>query len=185
MRREGQRLAKLAAAHAATQAQAADYEDAAERAFVQGIALDVTPQIDDNGSVMLHVHPTVSVVTENQKPIDLGTLGRYTLPLASSAINETDSIVRVRDGEIVAIGGLMQQDSSMDRSGVPGLSDAPLVGGLFRQKSQSRSKYELVILIKPTVVTDEAATWPGPDGETAEIARQNVVSPVADARLGR
>ena len=153
--------------------------------FFSGIALDVTPQIDDNGSVMLHVHPTVSVVTENQKPIDLGTLGRYTLPLASSAINETDSIVRVRDGEIVAIGGLMQQDSSMDRSGVPGLSDAPLVGGLFRQKSQSRSKYELVILIKPTVVTDEAATWPGPDGETAEIARQNVVSPVADARLGR
>jgi len=97
--------------------------------FFSGIALDVTPQIDDNGSVMLHVHPTVSVVTENAKPIDLGTLGRYTLPLASSAINETDSIVRVRDGEIVAIGGLMQQESSLDRSGVPGLSTAPVVGG--------------------------------------------------------
>lgn len=139
--------------------------------FFSGIALDVTPQIDDNGTVMLHVHPTVSVVTERQKPIDLGTLGRYTLPLASSSINETDSIVRVRDGEVVAIGGLMQQDSSSDRSGVPGLSDAPGVGGLFRQKSTARSKYELVILIKPTIVTDEGGSWPQPDGPAAaEVA---------------
>lgn len=139
--------------------------------FFSGIALDVTPQIDDNGTVMLHVHPTVSVVTERQKPIDLGTLGRYTLPLASSSINETDSIVRVRDGEVVAIGGLMQQDSSSDRSGVPGLSEAPVVGGLFRQKSTARSKYELVILIKPTIVTDEAGSWPQPDGPAAaEVA---------------
>lgn len=145
--------------------------------FFSGIALDVTPQIDDNGSVMLHVHPTVSVVTENAKPIDLGTLGRYTLPLASSAINETDSIVRVRDGEIVAIGGLMQQESSLDRSGVPGLSTAPVVGGLFRQKAVSRSKYELVILIRPTVVTDEASTWPDERGEAAEIAQRGLDVP--------
>lgn len=135
--------------------------------FFSGIALDVTPQIDDNGTVMLHVHPTVSVVTERQKPIDLGTLGRYTLPLASSSINETDSIVRVRDGEVVAIGGLMQQDSSSDRSGVPGLSEAPVVGGLFRQRSSSRSKYELVILIKPTIVSDDGGTWPQPQGVAA------------------
>lgn len=135
--------------------------------FFSGIALDVTPQIDDNGTVMLHVHPTVSVVTERQKPIDLGTLGRYTLPLASSSINETDSIVRVRDGEVVAIGGLMQQDSSSDRSGVPGLSEAPVVGGLFRQKTTSRSKYELVILIKPTIVSDDGGSWPQPNGVAA------------------
>jgi MSHA biogenesis protein MshL len=135
--------------------------------FFSGIALDVTPQIDDNGTVMLHVHPTVSVVTERQKPIDLGTLGRYTLPLASSSINETDSIVRVRDGEVVAIGGLMQQDSSSDRSGVPGLGEAPVVGGLFRQRSTSRSKYELVILIKPTIVSDDGGTWPQPQGVAA------------------
>lgn len=145
--------------------------------FFSGIALDVTPQIDDNGTVMLHVHPTVSVVTENQKPIDLGTLGRYTLPLASSAINETDSIVRVRDGQIVAIGGLMQQDSSQDRSGVPVLSTTPVIGSLFRQKSVSRSKYELVILIRPTVVTDEASSWPGMQGDVADIASQGLSVP--------
>lgn len=78
--------------------------------------------------------------------------------------------MRVRDGEIVAIGGLMQQDSSMDRSGVPGLSSAPVVGGLFRQKAVSRSKYELVILIKPTVVTDESATWPDATGMATELS---------------
>lgn len=127
--------------------------------FFSGIALDVTPQIDENGTVMLHVHPTVSVVAEKEKTIDLGTLGSYKLPLASSTINETDSIVRVKDGQIVAIGGLMQQDSTSDRNGVPGLSDVPALGGLFRFKSQSSSKRELVILIKPTVITDNGQ-WP-------------------------
>lgn len=128
--------------------------------FFSGIALDVTPQIDESGTVMLHVHPTVSVVAEKEKTIDLGTLGSYKLPLASSAINETDSIVRVRDGQIVAIGGLMQQDSMNDRSGVPGLSELPGVGGLFRYRASSNNKHELVILIKPTVISEDGQGWP-------------------------
>ncbi|MEY2874062.1 MAG: hypothetical protein RLZZ373_1433, partial [Pseudomonadota bacterium] len=76
--------------------------------FFSGIALDVTPQIDKDGMVMLHVHPSISTVTEKQKSINLGSLGSYKLPLAASTISETDSIVRVKDGQIVAIGGLMQ-----------------------------------------------------------------------------
>lgn len=123
--------------------------------FFSGIALDVTPQIDDTGTVMLHVHPTISVVSEKQKNIDLGSLGQYRLPLAASTVNETDSIVRVADGQIVAIGGLMQQEVRDGRSGVPGLSEVPVVGGLFRQTDQLDSKRELVILIKPTVVKED------------------------------
>jgi MSHA biogenesis protein MshL len=68
----------------------------------------VTPQIDEDNNIILHIHPSVSVVTEKNKNINLGTLGTFSLPLASSSINETDSIVRVRDGNIVAIGGLME-----------------------------------------------------------------------------
>ena len=127
--------------------------------FFSGVALDVTAQIDDSGTVMLHVHPTVSNVTEKTKNIDLGTLGNFTLPLALSTVSETDSIVRVRHGQIVAIGGLMTQDQRDGRNGLPGLSELPFFGALFRQKTGSLSKRELVILIKPTVIGEEGL-WP-------------------------
>jgi MSHA biogenesis protein MshL len=120
--------------------------------FFSGIALDVTPQIDDNNNVILHVHPQVSSVVEKRKVIDLGTLGTFTLPLASSNINETDTIVRVQDGNIVAIGGLMRESSSQDRSQVPGLGDQPGIGNLFTQRGRTSTKSELVILLKPTIV---------------------------------
>lgn len=127
--------------------------------FFSGIALDVTPEIDASGNVMLHVHPSISVVTEKQKNVDLGELGSFTLPLASSAINETDSIVRVPNGQIVAIGGLMREEADNDRNAVPGLGDVPGLGALFRNKSRSDSKRELVILIKPTVINEDGSGW--------------------------
>ena len=120
--------------------------------FFSGISLDVTPQIDDQNNIILHVHPAVSVVAEKQKVIDLGTLGNFVLPLAASSINETDSIVRVRDGNIVAIGGLMKQDQSEGRTQLPGLGNVPGLGLLFGQRSKALQKRELVILIKPTVI---------------------------------
>ena len=127
--------------------------------FFSGISLDVTPQIDDAGNVMLHVHPTISTVSEKNKIIDLGALGAFRLPLAASTVNETDSIVRVRDGQIVAIGGLMKTELHDERTGMPGLSDLPGVGALFRQTAKLQSKRELVIMIKPTVIQEDGA-WP-------------------------
>lgn len=121
--------------------------------FFSGIALDVTPQIDEDGNIILHVRPSVSSVTEKTKNLDLGTLGTFTLPLASSAINESDTIVRVRDGNVVAIGGLMQQTQNDGTSKVPGVGDvASGLGGLFRHGNKSLTKRELVVLIKPTVI---------------------------------
>lgn len=137
--------------------------------FFSGISLDVTPQIDEEGNVTLHVHPAISVVSEKDKSIDLGEMGSYQLPLASSSINETDSIVRVKNGHIVAIGGLMRHESSADRSGLPGLSDIPAVGGLFRQKSTSTSKRELVILIKPTVIGEDGSGWTSDEPVTSML----------------
>ena len=126
--------------------------------FFSGIALDVTPQIDDAGNIILHVHPSVSVVTSTNKDIDLGTLGRFTLPLATSTVSETDSVVRLKDGEIAAIGGLMKRASSDTGSGVPGLADVPGVGAFFKNSNASRQKQELVILLKPTLI-DQPADW--------------------------
>ncbi|MBS0323881.1 MAG: secretin N-terminal domain-containing protein [Proteobacteria bacterium] len=125
------------------------------QSYFSGISLDVTPQIDEDNNIILHVHPAVSQVTEKQKVIDLGaTLGVYKLPLASSSVNETDSIVRVQDGNIVAIGGLMTQEQTADRSGLPGTTGSA-AGALFGQRSASYNKQELVILIKPTVIVDD------------------------------
>ena len=121
--------------------------------FFSGISLDVTPQIDDAGRILLHVRPSVSVVTEKIKNIDVGTAGgRLALPLASSAVSETDSVVQVEDGRIVAIGGMMTQSFDGSSNKVPGLGNVPLVGYLFGNTNQTAVKSELVILIKPTVI---------------------------------
>ena len=125
--------------------------------FFSGIALDVTPQIDGENNIVLHVHPSISVVTERQKVIDLGSLGTYTLPLANSTVNETDSVVRVQDGNIVAIGGLMKQEQANDANGLPGSTGSSGLGLLFGTRSSYLRKRELVILIKPTIIRNESS----------------------------
>jgi MSHA biogenesis protein MshL len=122
--------------------------------FFSGIALDVTPSIDENGEIILHVHPSVSQVSTVTTIVNLGGLnGSLSLPLASSAVSETDSIVRARNGQIVAIGGLMSQSASNDNSGLPGLPKS-----VFGQTNQRNAKRELVILLKATVV-DSDKDW--------------------------
>ena len=145
--------------------------------FFSGIALDVTPQIDGENNVILHVHPSISVVTEKQKVIDLGSLGTFTLPLANSTVNETDSIVRVQDGNIVAIGGLMKQEQASDANGLPGTTSSAL-GLLFGTRGSYLRKRELVILIKPTVIRNDSS-WKDDLIETQSRIQQ------LDPRLAR
>ncbi len=142
--------------------------------YFSGISLDVTPQIDENDNIILHVHPAVSTVADNTKIIDLGTLGKFTLPLAKSSVNETDSVVRVQDEQIVAIGGLMTQDQTNDRSQIPGLGSVPVVGNLFGQRSNGLHKRELIILLKPTLIRDDRV-WARDIEQTAE--RMQSLSP--------
>lgn len=126
--------------------------------FFSGIALDVTPQIDDGNNITLHVRPSVTNVTEKTKQIDLGSIGNYKLPLASSSVNESDTMVRIQDGNIVAIGGLMQLESSRKASGLPGTSDVPFLSSILGNKVNSGRKKELVVLIKPTIIRS-AEDW--------------------------
>ncbi|MBE4584233.1 pilus (MSHA type) biogenesis protein MshL [Vibrio navarrensis] len=121
--------------------------------FFSGISLDVTPQIDDDGNVFLHVHPAVIEVETDVKNLNLG--GNYadvSLPLAKSSIRESDSVIRARDGDVVVIGGLMKSNTIDRVSKVPFLGDIPALGHLFRNTSKLTQKTELVILLKPTVV---------------------------------
>lgn len=132
-------------------------------AFFSGIALDVTPQIDGQDNIILHIHPLVSEVTQQTKSFVLGDQD-YALPLASSNVQESDNVVRARSGQIVVIGGLMKEVNIEQNASVPVLSDLPLIGGLFRHQKQVRVKRELVILIKPTIVT-MADRWRQVDDE--------------------
>ncbi len=124
--------------------------------FFSGISLDVTPQIDDAGNVLLHVHPAVIDVTEQTKEIGYNDT-TISLPLAQSAIRESDSVIRARDGDVVVIGGLMKSSVVEQSTKVPFLGDIPVLGHLFRSKSNSTEKTELVILLKPSVVGVD--TW--------------------------
>jgi MSHA biogenesis protein MshL len=119
--------------------------------FFSGIALDVTPQIADNKEVILHVHPTITEVSERQKNVVLNS-GTLTVPLAFSSVRETDSIIRAKSGQVVVIGGLMQNKKTTVESGIPYLRDLPLIGALFGQTRESIVQSELVILIQPKVV---------------------------------
>jgi MSHA biogenesis protein MshL len=126
--------------------------------FFSGIALDVTPQIDEDDRIILHIHPSISQVTDKTKNIDLGDAGVFRLPLASSDIRETDTIVRVADGNIVAIGGLMGEISARGKSGLPWAGDIPVLGHAFKNTNRRAQKTELVILLKPTIIQGDD-TW--------------------------
>lgn len=124
--------------------------------FFSGIALDVTPQIDKDGSVILHVHPSVTVTDEQNKTIQLGA-EELILPLAQSRVRESDTIIRAKSGEIVVIGGLIETYTIDQESKTPLFGDIPVIGGLFKSVTDSTQKRELIILLKPVVIGQD--TW--------------------------
>ncbi len=119
--------------------------------FFSGIALDVTPQIDSDGQITLHIHPAISDVKDQYKQIKAFGVDQ-SLPLAYSTIRETDSVVYARSGQLVVIGGLMQEYIDNLEAGIPVLSDLPGIGGLFRHTQMRSRKSELVILLRPQVI---------------------------------
>lgn len=119
--------------------------------FFSGIALDVTPQIDENGEVILHVHPSVTTTDEQIKTIRLGD-DDFALPLAQSSVRESDTIIRAKSEEIVVIGGLIETRKIDQESKTPLLGDIPFLGELFKNKSKGTQKRELIIMLKPVVI---------------------------------
>jgi MSHA biogenesis protein MshL len=136
--------------------------------FFSGVALDVTPQIAANGEVLLHIHPIVSTVTN--QTVTLEVQGNPdVLPLAQSSVRESDSIVRARSGQVIVIGGLMQESVDRTQYKTPLLGDVPGVGRLFRSEQDQKSKIELVILLRALVVG--GSDWAQVPGEPAAGAK--------------
>ena len=140
--------------------------------FFSGIALDVTPQISANNEIILHIHPTVSEVTDQQKVITVSG-ETDTLPLAFSEIRESDSIVRAKSGQIIVIGGLMRRSMKSQVFGTPGLRRIPVIGKLFQSKREIETKTELVILLR-AIVVDSDDVWTTMTGESLQRIRKQV-----------
>jgi MSHA type pilus biogenesis protein MshL len=122
----------------------------------EGIILSVTPQVGQDGRIMLSIHPTITEKVGVAVAPD-----RNTAPILD--VRETNTVVTVADGETVFIGGMMQERTQETVNSVPLLGDIPYLGALFRRNEQIKKKTELVILITPRIVRP---------GEGAEIAAQ-------------
>ncbi|WP_036244409.1 secretin N-terminal domain-containing protein [Methylobacter tundripaludum] len=120
--------------------------------FFSGISLDVTPQIDDNEDITLHIHPSISQVKKDTKDFGLD----ITLPLALTTVRESDSIVKAKNGQIIVLGGLMQENDNEKKQGVTGLAAIPYIGNLFRVNTGTTQKSELIILLKASFIGSDA-----------------------------
>ena len=110
-----------------------------------GVILTVTPRINNAGRVMLDIQQEVSNVAETKSSgIDSPTIQQ----------RKIQTRVLVNDGESLALGGLIQQNNSVDRTQVPILGDIPIIGNAFKQKDDSIGRTELIIFIRPHVVRD-------------------------------
>ncbi len=125
--------------------------------FFSGISLDVTPQIDENDYITMHIHPIISDVRSKQMTATVYNQS-LDVPLASSETRESDSVVRAKNGQVIIIGGLMQSKARDINASTPGLDRLPTVGGLFKNRNKIATKTEIVILLRP-ILTGSAESW--------------------------
>lgn len=131
-----------------------------------GTALVITPKVHTDGTVTLRIMQENSTAQE-ERAVNTSAGTFYETPIKKETI--TSSII-AKNGETIALGGLMQHEESDTLYKIPWLGDIPYLGALFRHKAHSESDYELVVLIKPTVVL----TPSGANKATRGFLRDNV-----------
>ncbi len=112
-----------------------------------GLILDVVPYVDDQGNIVMNIHPMLTQRTGRER-IDKTT--GNSVPILN--IREVDTTVRMKEGELVVIGGLIQENINEQTAGLPGISSLPLIGWPFRSWTRSIDRTELVIFLTPRVV---------------------------------
>jgi general secretion pathway protein D len=117
-----------------------------------GVVMSVTPQINANGNVSLNVRPTISRIIKfvpDPNPALIGIQNQ----VPQIQVREMETLLQVNTGQTVVLGGLMQDEQDNVTDTVPGVSSLPLLGALFKGKDNNRTKTELVIFLRPTIVT--------------------------------
>jgi general secretion pathway protein D len=111
--------------------------------------MSVTPQISENGSILLNVRPSISRVLKYVPDPVTPANG-----VPEIQTREMESMLRLSDGEIAVMGGLMSDELSNTTDTIPGISKIPALGALFNSHKDTTTKTELVILLKPTIIRD-------------------------------
>jgi MSHA biogenesis protein MshL len=115
-----------------------------------GLFLDVTPQIDDNGLITMQIHPSISEKLGDSISPD----GKSSKPVIN--VREVDAMIKVKNGQTIVIAGLITDKIIDNTRRVPFLGDIPVLGKLFTQVSQDKTKAELVILLTPYILNDQS-----------------------------
>jgi general secretion pathway protein D len=120
-----------------------------------GLTMSVTPQINDNDSVLLNMRPSITrlfdyVNDPNPVLVQAGVVSR----IPETQTREMESVLRIENNQIAVMGGLMQDQIDNLSDGVPFLSRIPYIGNLFKYRNDTSTKSELVIFIRPVVIKD-------------------------------
>ncbi|MDB5359875.1 MAG: putative CpaC [Rhodospirillales bacterium] len=142
-----------------------------------GVALDFTPTILDANRINLHVRPEVSQLTD----VGAVQLGNFNIPALT--VRRAETTVELGSGEGFAIAGLLQNDTRIDVSKIPGLGDVPVLGALFRSDRFRRNETELAILVTPYIVRPAAAlALAGPSDPASSVTHGH--SPAGQRLIG-
>ncbi len=120
-----------------------------------GLVMTVTPQIADSNEITLNVRPTITrIVGYVQDPNPVLADSKVTSKVPVVQAREMESVLKVTNGQVAVMGGLMQDSIDNQRDTVPGLSNIPLIGNLFGYRNETTSKTELVIFLRPVVINE-------------------------------
>lgn len=121
--------------------------------ILSGIIIGIVPYINENGEITMSITPIVSdLVRLEEKTVGSGDFTtRISLP--TTDLRELSTTVKVRDGQMVIIGGLIQNRDRLWDNEVPFISHIPIIGHLFKSREKINEKTELIIMLKPTIVT--------------------------------
>lgn len=120
-----------------------------EKSIFVGILLNILPEISDDNKIMLRINPSISeLINIEDKKVKDG----YRVVAPDTKQKKLSTVVQVRDGETIVLGGLITDSELFSKNGIPVLQDIPLLGKLFGSKQKSKEKTELVFVITPHVV---------------------------------
>ncbi|MBI3592113.1 MAG: pilus (MSHA type) biogenesis protein MshL [Nitrospirae bacterium] len=121
--------------------------------ILSGIIIGIVPYINENGEISLTITPIISDLIRLEDRT-VGSGGNQTqISLPTVDLRELSTTVKVRDNQLVIIGGLISQKESLQDNKTPGLGDVPVVGGLFKSRDKAESRTELVVVLQPILVS--------------------------------
>ncbi|MGI9228681.1 MAG: pilus (MSHA type) biogenesis protein MshL [Gammaproteobacteria bacterium] len=135
-----------------TQGVAVSSYETTPRTVPVGITMSITPRINSNGSVILNVRPSISRITGFVKDPNPSLNVENQVP--QIRVRQMESMLRLNNNQIGVLGGLMQNETRGNTDAVPGLSELPGLGAAFENKRINQSKTELVIFLRPVIVSN-------------------------------